>query len=308
MPELPEVETLARGLQRELAGRRVLSVELGKTDFMDNPGEIELGLPGTQIQRVERYGKFMLLRLHGSAAADGVAQESALLVHLGMTGTMMPRPVAEPRAKHTHLVALLDDGRELRYIDPRRFGRIALLAGEKLREELLRFGADPLQISVEEFLHRVRGRQARIKAMLLDQGVLRGVGNIYADESLWKAKIHPARIGARLAIEEVKSLHRALQQILEKAIVLRGSSISDFLDAEGEPGEYQLHHKAYGREGKACYRCKTPIRRIVVAGRSSFFCPKCQKTPREAKRRRRVKPVPRRVTSKGAAKVALRKG
>jgi len=308
MPELPEVETLARGLQRELAGRRVLSVELGKTDFMDNPAEIERELAGAQIQSAERYGKFMLLRLHRSAVAEGVAQESALLVHLGMTGTMVPRPVNEPRAKHTHLVALLDDGRELRYIDPRRFGRIAWLAGEKLRVELLRFGADPLLISLEELVERIRGRRARVKAMLLDQGVLRGVGNIYADESLWKAKIHPARIGARLSLEEVKSLHGALQQILEKAIVLRGSSISDFLDAEGEPGEYQLHHKAYGREGKSCYRCKTPIRRIVVAGRSSFFCPSCQKTSRRARKRGRAKPVPTRGTSKGAAKAASQKG
>jgi formamidopyrimidine-DNA glycosylase len=308
MPELPEVETLARGLQRELAGRRVLSVELGKTDFMDNPAEIEREMPGSKIRGVERYGKFMLLRLQRSSETAGAPQESALLVHLGMTGTMMPRPVNEPRAKHTHLVALLDDGRELRYIDPRRFGRIALLAGEKLREELLRFGADPLQISLEEFLRRILGRRARIKAMLLDQGVLRGVGNIYADESLWKARIHPARIGARLSIEEAKRLHRALQEILERAIALRGSSISDFLDAEGEPGEYQLHHKAYGREGKACYRCKTPIRRIVVAGRSSFFCPNCQKTPRGAKRGRSTKPVLPRSTSKKAAKVASRRG
>jgi formamidopyrimidine-DNA glycosylase len=308
MPELPEVETLAQGLQRELAGRRLLSVELGKTDFMDNPAEIERELPGSQIQRVERYGKFMLLRLQRSPEIEGGLRESALLVHLGMTGTMVPRPVSEPRTKHTHLIALLDDGRELRYIDPRRFGRIAWLAGEKLREELQRFGADPLLISPEEFVHRIRGRRARIKAMLLDQGVLRGVGNIYADESLWKAKIHPARIGARLSVQEVKSLHSALQQILEKAIVLRGSSISDFRDAEGEPGEYQLHHKAYGREGKACYRCKMLLRRIVVAGRSSFFCPNCQKTPRRVKSGRGSKPVPWRGTSKGAAKVASRKG
>ena len=308
MPELPEVETLARGLQRELRGRRVLSVELGKTDFMDNPAEIERELPGSQIEKVERYGKFMLLRFERSPKEGGVGAESALLVHLGMTGTMVPRLVSEPRAKHTHLVALLDDGRELRYIDPRRFGRIAWLTGEKLRKELLRFGADPLLISLEEFVQRVGGRRARIKAMLLDQGVLRGVGNIYADESLWKAKIHPARIGARLSADEVKSLHGALQQILEKAIVLRGSSISDFLDAQGEPGEYQLHHKAYGREGKTCYRCKTPIRRIVVAGRSSFFCPNCQKKPRWAKSGRRTKPVPRRGASEGAAKVALGKG
>ncbi|HET7106082.1 MAG TPA: bifunctional DNA-formamidopyrimidine glycosylase/DNA-(apurinic or apyrimidinic site) lyase [Candidatus Acidoferrum sp.] len=308
MPELPEVETLARGLQREVAGSRVLSVELGKTEFMDNPAEIERELPGTQIRRVERYGKFMLLWLERAVGAGGGAQESALLVHLGMTGTMVPRPASEPRAKHTHLVAQLEDGRELRYIDPRRFGRIAWLAGEKLREELLRFGADPLLISAEEFVQRIRGRRARIKAMLLDQGVLRGVGNIYADESLWKARIHPARIGARLTVEEARTLHGALQQILKKAIVLRGSSISDFLDAEGEPGEYQLHHKAYGREGKACYRCKTPIRRIVVAGRSSFFCPNCQKAPRGMKSRRGMKPVPRGGTSKGAAKVAAGKG
>ena len=308
MPELPEVETLARGLQREVAGRRVLSVELGKTDFMDNPAEIERELPGTRIERVERYGKFMLLRLQRLAETGGATPESALLVHLGMTGTMVPRPVGEPRAKHTHLAALLDDGRELRYIDPRRFGRIAWLAGEALRHELQRFGADPLAVSMEEFVSRIRGRKARIKAMLLDQRVLRGVGNIYADESLWKAKIHPARIGARLTLYEVKNLYGALQQILQKAIVLRGSSISDFLDAEGEPGEYQLHHKAYGREGKACYRCKTPIRRMIVAGRSSFLCPNCQKAPRRTKAGRRTKPVPRRAASKGAAKGALRKG
>jgi formamidopyrimidine-DNA glycosylase len=135
MPELPEVETLARGLQREIAGRRVLSVELGKTDFMDNPAEMERELPGTQIQRVERYGKFMLLRLLRSAAADGVRQESALLVHLGMTGTMVPRPVKEPRAKHTHLVALLDDGRVATSCAAVWADCVA--AGEKLRVELL---------------------------------------------------------------------------------------------------------------------------------------------------------------------------
>ena len=273
MPELPEVETVARGLQREIAGRRVVGVTLGKTDFMDNPGEIEGQLPGAEIRAVERYGKFLLLRLRRAEKS----RDSELLVHLGMTGAMMPRPVSEPHAKHTHLVALLDDGRELRYVDPRRFGRIALLEGEALQEELRRFGADPLEVTLEEFSRRIRERRARIKALLLDQLVLRGVGNIYADESLWKAKIHPAQLGARSQPEQFEKLYRALQEILKKAIALRGSSISDFLDAEGEPGEYQLHHKAYGREGKPCYRCKTPIKRIVVAGRSSYFCPNCQK-------------------------------
>ena len=301
MPELPEVETLARGLQREIAGRRVVSVTLGKTDFMDNPGEIERQLPGAEIRAVERYGKFMLLRLRRAE----LAEESALLVHLGMTGAMMPRAVSEPHAKHTHLVALLDDGRELRYVDPRRFGRMALLAGAALQEELRRFGADPLQVGLEEFAQRIRERRARIKALLLDQQVLRGVGNIYADESLWKAKIHPARIGASLQQEELTKLYRALQEILKKAIALRGSSISDFLDAEGEPGEYQLYHKTYGRERKPCYRCKTPIKRIVVAGRSSYFCPNCQKRRGGAIARRR-KQVLGRTTSKRTTKIVSR--
>ena len=300
MPELPEVETVARGLQREIAGRRVVSVTLGQTDFMDNPGEMERLLPGAVIRVVERYGKFMLLRLNPAAPTE----ETALLVHLGMTGAMMPKAASEPHAKHTHFVALLDDGRELRYVDPRRFGRMAVLRGEALQAELVRFGADPLQVPLEEFLERIRTRKARIKALLLDQHVLRGVGNIYADESLWKAKIHPAQLGARISREQVERLYHALQDILEKAIVLRGSTVSDFLDVEGAPGEYQLHHRVYGREGKACPRCRTKIRRIVVAGRSSYFCPNCQRRPRGRKRVGRAKPVVRRGASKRAAKVA----
>ena len=304
MPELPEVETVARGLQREIAGRRVVSVTLGKTDFMDNPGEIERLLPGAEIRSVERYGKFMLLWLRRSEPAES----AALLVHLGMTGGMMPRPVSDPQRKHTHLVALLDDGRELRYVDPRRFGRLALLVGAALERELLRFGADPLEVKLDEFVARIRARRARIKMLLLDQQVLRGVGNIYADESLWKAKIHPAQVGARIQPEHLQRLYRALQEILRKAILLRGSSISDFLDAAGAPGEYQLHHKTYGREGKACYRCKTPIRRMMVAGRSSYFCPNCQKKPRDARLGRRTKPVLGRGPSKRLVKVASRRG
>jgi formamidopyrimidine-DNA glycosylase len=285
MPELPEVETVARGLRRAILGRRIVSVTLGKTDFIDDPVALEEHLPGRQIEAVERHGKFMLLRLSAGAGGgrlqsndDAVA--ATLLVHLGMTGQIAPRPAAEPREKHTHVCLLLDDGRELRYTDARRFGRIAYLTEAPLAEELMGFGADPLEVSEEEFAGRIRGRRARIKALLLDQSVLRGVGNIYADESLWRAKIHPARLGAQLSKEQAKMLRRVLQEILRKAIVMRGSSISDFLDAEGEPGEYQRHHRAYGREGKACYRCKTPIRRAIVAGRSSYFCPKCQAAPR----------------------------
>jgi len=285
MPELPEVETVARGLRRAILGRRIVSVTLGKTDFIDDPAALELHLPGRQIAAVERFGKFMLLRLSVAAGADciltnGDAAPAALLVHLGMTGQIAPMPSAQPREKHTHVCLLLDDGRELRYTDARRFGRIAYLTEVPLAEELKEFGADPLEVSDEEFAGRIRGRRARIKALLLNQSVLRGVGNIYADESLWRAKIHPARLGAQLSKKQAKTLRRVLREILKKAIVLRGSSISDFLDAEGEPGEYQRHHRAYGREGKTCYRCKTSIRRGIVAGRSSYFCPKCQPRPR----------------------------
>ena len=197
-----------------------------------------------------------------------------------MTGQIAPSPAGQPLEKHTHVCMLLDDGRELRYTDARRFGRIAYLTKALLAEELTGFGADPLEVSKEEFADRICGRRARIKALLLDQSVLRGVGNIYADESLWKAKIHPARLGANLSRKQAHTLRRVLQKILRKAIVLRGSSISDFLDAEGEPGEYQRHHRAYGREGKGCFRCKTPVRRAIVAGRSSYFCPRCQPPPR----------------------------
>jgi formamidopyrimidine-DNA glycosylase len=285
MPELPEVETVARGLRQTILGRRIMSVALGKTDFIDDPSALEQHLPGRQIEAVERYGKFMLLRLSAvngetRAAGNGDAIPASLLVHLGMTGQVAPAPAAQPLEKHTHVCLLLDDGRELRYTDARRFGRIAYLTKALLAEELAGFGADPLEVNKREFADRICGRRARIKALLLDQGVLRGVGNIYADESLWRAKIHPARLAATLNKKQVETLRRVLQDILQKAIVLRGSSISDFLDAEGQPGEYQRHHRAYGREGKNCYRCKTPIRRAIVAGRSSYFCPRCQPSPR----------------------------
>ena len=285
MPELPEVETVARGLRRTILGRRILSVRLGKTDFIDDPAALELHLPGRRIEAVDRYGKFMLLRLSpalrdATPSANGGSPPAALLVHLGMTGNIASVPAAQPHEKHTHVWLALDDSRELRYTDPRRFGRLAFLNQTSLEKELPRFGADPLEISASDFVARTRARRARIKALLLDQRFLRGVGNIYADESLWRARIHPARLASSLDKAQSALLHRKLQEVLRRAIAKRGSSISDFLDAMGQPGEYQQQHRAYGREGLACYRCGAKIRRMIVAGRSSYFCPKCQPLPR----------------------------
>src|SRR6266852_6416854 len=163
MPELPEVETVARGLRQSILGRRILSVTLGKTDFIDDPGALEQHLPGRQIEAVERYGKFMLLRLsavHGEArgVTNGDAVPASLLVHLGMTGQIAPVPAAKPLEKHTHVCLLLDDGRELRYTDARRFGRIAYLTKDLLAQELTGFGADPLEVSENEFADRICGQ------------------------------------------------------------------------------------------------------------------------------------------------------
>ena len=280
MPELPEVETVARGLRGSLRGRRIVSVRLGKTDFIDDPAALERELPGTRIESVARYGKFLLLHLEPS---NGAGVRSCLVIHLGMTGQLTPRHAEEPVARHTHALFLLDDGRELRYTDIRRFGRLALVPETALEGFLSRLGLDPLEATEEEFRQRLAGRHARIKALLLDQHVFRGMGNIYADESLWRARIHPARHAARLTGGQLTRLHRTIREVLSAAIRLRGSSVSNYIDADGQPGEYQRRHRVYRREGKSCNRCGEKIRRIVVAGRSSYFCPRCQPAPRRAR-------------------------
>lgn len=278
MPELPEVETLVRGLRRSVVGRRILEVRLGKTDFIDDAAALERGAPGCRIAAIDRVGKFFLLRLE-PAAGNGRAPV-ALLVHLGMTGHLSPHRPEEPVPKHTHVVLPLDDGRELRYTDPRRFGRMALLSGAALQAEIARHGREPLEVTLAEFRARLAARRARIKALLLDQRFLHGIGNIYADESLWHARIHPMRLGATLNLQQARELRRAIRKVLAAAIRAGGSSISDYRDADGQPGFFQIRHRAYDREGKPCHRCGARIRRILVSGRSSHFCPRCQRVPR----------------------------
>jgi formamidopyrimidine-DNA glycosylase len=289
MPELPEVETVARGLREVLPGRRILSVRLGKTDFIDDPALLEHDLPGSTIARIRRLGKFLLLDLEPKQSP---AEESSLLIHLGMTGKISVVPPEAPVPLHTHVFLALDDGRELRYNDIRRFGRMALLANGAHERVLGDLGLEPLEAKEEEFRARIQSRSAHIKALLLDQRVLRGIGNIYADESLWRAKIHPKKLGAKLTQDQLRRLHRAVREILLEAIRLRGSSVSDYVDSAGQMGEYQLRHRVYQREGKKCFRCGATIRRIIVAGRSSHFCPHCQPAPRGRARKSalRLKP------------------
>lgn len=277
MPELPEVETVARGLRRVLPGRRILGVRLGKTDFIDDPAALERELPGKKIASVERYGKFLVLALERANDGEG---ELSLLIHLGMTGQLVTCVAEAPVRPHTHAFLLLDDGRELRYTDIRRFGKIRILENGEHASALGKLGRDPLEASEAEFIGIMRGRRARVKALLLDQRVLRGIGNIYTDESLWRARIHPKRLGANLKTPELRRLYRAVRDVLKEAIRLRGSSVSDYVDADGQSGEFQLRHRVYQREGQKCSRCKTKIRRVVVAGRSSYFCPGCQRAPR----------------------------
>ena len=158
-----------------------------------------------------------------------------------------------------------------------------LVSNDQIDVFAARLGREPLEVSQEEFTNHLKARHARVKALLLDQRLFRGIGNIYADESLWQARIHPARLASRLAPDDLRRLWKAIRRVLKHAIEDRGSSISNFVDAEGQPGEYQQRHRAYGREGKPCFRCGTKIQRTIVAGRSSYFCPRCQPAPRRAR-------------------------
>jgi formamidopyrimidine-DNA glycosylase len=283
MPELPEVETIARGLRVTLSGRRILSVRLGKTDFIDDPAAIERDIPGTKILAVHRHGKFLLLDLQSE---NGGARKFFLLVHLGMTGRLVTCDARVAVPPHTHVFFALDDGRELRYTDVRRFGRMAIVANGFQEESLGSLGLDPLEAPEEEFIASLKERRARIKALLLDQRVLRGIGNIYADESLWRAQIHPKRLGATLTPKELRRLYRAVRDVLNDAIEARGSSIADYVDSDGNLGGFQRLHRVYQREGKKCFRCGSVIRRAIVAGRSSHFCPRCQRAPQVRKKHR----------------------
>ena len=290
MPELPEVETVVRGLQVHLPGRAITAIRLGKTDFIDDPAALEQILPGSRIVAVHRHGKFIVVHLEKPPASQTPGASAPALfdfiVHLGMTGNLVVRPASAPFPPHTHAWISLDNEKELRYTDPRRFGRMLVLPQNDTAQILGPLGLDPLEATEEQFRNKLHSKRARIKAVLLDQRAFRGMGNIYTDESLWRARIHPARLAANLTRQEIARLYRAAQSILREAIRLGGSSISDYVNAEGQPGEFQIRHRVYDREGKKCSRCGARIRRIIVAGRSSYFCPRCQRAPRQRRKKK----------------------
>jgi formamidopyrimidine-DNA glycosylase len=270
MPELPEVETIANGLNKRVAGDRIDSVWVGSKPepLKSSAAEISSTLEGAQVERVRRVGKHIVFDL-GPRKAAGSRQ---WIVHLGMTGRMLVTTPETEVPKHTHLVAKLASGRELRFVDPRRFGRL-----EVRQTSFSGPGSEPLTIDAEEFARLFHSSKAPVKAALLNQKLLHGVGNIYADEALFRAHIRPRRRANTITKAELRKLHAALQKVLHAAIAAGGSSVSDYVDADGEAGFFQIQHRAYGREGKPCMTCKTPIKKIVVGGRGTHYCPRCQK-------------------------------
>ena len=282
MPELPEVETVARGLNQSIAGDIIESVWLGeKPEPLKSPAkEIATVLERARIEQVRRVGKHIVFDLERPSrnGRKFSATRGQWIVHLGMTGRLLIASPETETAKHTHAVLKLASGRELRFVDPRRFGRLAVVRIEsKSAAGFAAPGDEPLDAQIERFLTLFRRRKTPIKSALLNQKLLSGVGNIYADESLFRAAIRPRRRAASLTRAELRKLHAAVQEVLHEAIELGGSSVSDYVDAEGREGFFQLQHRVYGREAEPCRVCGTPIKRVIIAGRSSHYCPHCQK-------------------------------
>jgi len=286
MPELPEVETIARGLDRRVNGDVIESVWLGsKPEPLKSPAaEIAATLESKKITGVRRVGKHIVVDLepakNGPSGGRRPARQSKKkppdnhaqwIVHLGMTGRMLVCEADEEVVKHTHAIARLKSGRELRFVDPRRFGRLSVT------QDFAAAGSEPLEVELKKFVQLFHGRKTPIKSALLNQKLLSGVGNIYADESLFRSGIRPKRRASSLSKEDLCRLYLALQEVLKEAIDQGGSSVSDYVDSDGEEGFFQLQHRVYGREIEPCLVCKTPIKRVVIGGRSSHYCPKCQK-------------------------------
>jgi formamidopyrimidine-DNA glycosylase len=286
MPELPEVETTARSLRPRLVGLRVCRVaEVDWPRMVPNSSEAELhaALVGRRVTAVDRRGKYLLI---------GFDEDVWLTIHRKMSGNLLLRPARAPREPHTHLEVAFDNDTLVRFVDARKFGRVHLFASSEALGVFLaeRLGPDSL-VELDETLliARLRGRRGRIKSLLLDQAFLAGVGNLYADEALWEARLHPSRTADSLSQAEVRRLAVAIKQVLALGIERRGTSFSTYRDADDTPGDNQRFLKVYGRESEPCPRCQRPISRVVIGARSSHFCPRCQSlAPPSAARQRRA--------------------
>ncbi|HVW34766.1 MAG TPA: bifunctional DNA-formamidopyrimidine glycosylase/DNA-(apurinic or apyrimidinic site) lyase [Acidimicrobiia bacterium] len=278
MPELPEVEVVRRGLAREVAGREVTAVTVtgARTVRRQPAGELAGRLTGARLGEAGRIGKFLLVPLD-----DGT---DVLVIHLRMSGQLLLTAPDQPLARHTHAVLALSDGRQLRFVDPRTFGELfvapATGAGPGRPAALGHLGPDPLSPgwSAAVLGRGLAGRTARLKALLMDQRFVAGIGNIYSDEALFEAGLRFDRPAGSLSAGQVGRLHRAVRTTLAEAVRHRGSSLRDaqYVDLFGRPGGYQNRHRVYGREGEPCPRCGGPVRRLSLGGRSTFFCETCQ--------------------------------
>jgi formamidopyrimidine-DNA glycosylase len=280
MPELPEVESILRGLAQHALGRRVTAVEVrNPAVIVGSAAGFGRNVVGKRIAGLERKGKVLAVRLSG----DNPEAPRYLLVRLGMTGQVTVARREAPVEPHTHVRLALGAGKdELRFRDVRRFGRLCCSTRRELEAVFNRLGPDAREITEQQFLAALRGRRVTIKSWLLNQAFLSGVGNIYADEALFAARLHPLTPAGRLSRVAARRLHRAVQRILNRAIAWGGTSVRDYRNAEGRRGNFLSQLRVYQRTGGPCRRCRRPIRRLVISGRSSHFCPHCQPRPRHA--------------------------
>jgi len=268
MPELPEVETTVRGLERVLDGRRIARVEARRPDLRRAlPVDLGQRLTGSRVTKLRRRAKYGLI---------DTDRGDTLVFHLGMSGHWRVDPAE--LAKHDHFILETDEGRRVALNDARRFGSLDIVSTDDLQEwpAFKALGPEPFGLDARDLKRRLAGRSAAIKLLLLDQGIVAGLGNIYVCEALYRAGIHPRRAGGSLSLERLKRLVPAIEAVLNEAIAAGGSTLRDFASPDGELGYFSKDFSVYDREGKAC-ACGGTVRRIVQGGRSTFYCPRCQR-------------------------------
>jgi formamidopyrimidine-DNA glycosylase len=272
MPELPEVETVMRGLRKTVSGRTVSGVSVKPTAHVfPEPSTFTKMLTGATFTGFRRRGKNILIDL---------SNDHTLWVHLKMTGHFYYLPSPDPTGKHDHVIFDFDgDKHTLRFNDYRRFGRLRLFPTAEIMNQpgLAELGPEPLELSADDFVAMCRRRGRMLKPALLDQTFIAGIGNIYADESLYLSRLHPRRLTDSISPRKLRELHGHIQYLLSRAIRLMGTSVDTFTGVNGQPGRFQKYLQVYGREGEGCLRCDKPIRREKIGSRSAHYCPACQR-------------------------------